>query len=151
MSTYKLLSIESDAKTTKGTALGYLTGILYLAPATEADGKHNLCPMASAECRAACLFSAGMASVFPTVKRARIAKTLLYLNDPAGFRAALIADIQKLVKEAKSRQLKPAVRINGTSDLPSLPAKSRRSSQWSSFTTTPKSPDHGSGPRPTIN
>ena len=70
MSTYKLLSIESDAKTTKGTALGYLTGILYLAPATEADGKHNLCPMASAECREACLYSAGMAAVFPTVKRA---------------------------------------------------------------------------------
>jgi hypothetical protein len=120
MSTYRLLSIESDAKTSKGTALGYLTGILYLAPAREADGKNNLCPMASEECRAACLYSAGMASVFPTIKRARIARTLLYLSDPAGFKATLIADIRKLVKEAAMRQLKPAVRINGTSDLPKL-------------------------------
>lgn len=29
---YRLLSVEADAKTIKGTAQGYLTGILYLAP-----------------------------------------------------------------------------------------------------------------------
>jgi hypothetical protein len=120
MSTYKLLSIESDAKTSKGTALGYLTGILYLAPATEADGVHNLCPMASEECRRACLYSAGMAGVFPSVKAARVAKTLWYLNDPKGFKAALVDDVRRLMSRAKLRGLKPAVRINGTSDIPKL-------------------------------
>jgi hypothetical protein len=116
----KLLSVESDAKTSKGTALGYLTGILYLAPATEADGIHNLCPMASEECRTACLYSAGMAAVFASIKRARVAKTLQFLNEPEAFKAALVADIQKLIRTAKKRGLKPAVRINGTSDLPKL-------------------------------
>jgi len=120
MSTFKLLSIEADAKTSKGTAFGYLTGILYLAPATEADGVHNLCPMASDECRQACLYGAGMAGAFAAIKRARVAKTLLYLNDPDGFKAALVADVERLVKRAASRGLKPAVRINGTSDMPKL-------------------------------
>jgi hypothetical protein len=120
MSTYKLLSIESDAKTSKGTALGYLTGILYLAPATEADGAHNLCSMASEECRKACLYSAGMAGVFPSVKAARVAKTLWYLSDPEGFKSALVDDVRRLISKAKLRGLKPAVRINGTSDVPKL-------------------------------
>jgi hypothetical protein len=117
---YALLSIESDAKTIKGTEYGYLTGILYLAPASEADPTRNLCPKASAECRQACLYGAGMAGVFPSIKRARIAKTLLFLNNQAAFVETLASDIGKLILEAKSRGLKPAVRINGTSDLPKL-------------------------------
>jgi hypothetical protein len=44
----ELLAVESDAKTIKGNKKGYLTGILYLAPSTEAGGR-DLCPMASAE------------------------------------------------------------------------------------------------------
>jgi hypothetical protein len=120
MAKYNLLSVESDTKTSKGTAFGYLTGILYLAPATEADGVHNLCPMASPECRKACLYGAGMAGVFPTIKEARIAKTLHYLTRPEEFKAVLVADIRKLVKFAKAGGLIPAVRINGTSDLPQL-------------------------------
>lgn len=118
--TYKLLSIESDAKTSQGTEHGYLTGILYMAPAQEADGVHNLCPMSTPECREACLYGAGMAGVFPSIKRARIAKTLQYIADPKAFEETLAIDIQKLIKEAKSRDLTPAVRINGTSDLPKL-------------------------------
>src|SRR5437899_7266020 len=39
----KLLSISNDAKTVKGERKGYLTGILYLAPADTA-GVGNLCP-----------------------------------------------------------------------------------------------------------
>ena len=81
--TYKLLSIEADAKTSKGTKYGYLTGILYLAPAKEADGVHDLCPMATAECREACLYGAGMAGVFPSVKAARVAKTRRFLASVA--------------------------------------------------------------------
>jgi hypothetical protein len=117
---YSLLSIEADAKTSKGTEFGYLTGILYLAPAKEADGVHDLCPMATDECRKACLYGAGMAGVFPSIKRARVAKTMSYLSDPAAFMVTLAADIRKLVKEATARGLKPAVRLNGTSDLPKL-------------------------------
>jgi hypothetical protein len=120
---YELLSIESDAKTTKGSKYGYLTGILYLAPAKEADGIHDLCPMATAECRQACLYGAGMAGVFPMIKQARMAKTLAYLEDQPAFIARLESDIRKLVAHAGARGLKPAVRLNGTSDLPKLARK----------------------------
>ena len=119
----QLLSVESDAKTTKGSAKGYLTGILYLAPSTEADGVHDLCPMATAECRLACLYGAGMAGVFPSIKRARIAKTLWFLNQPESFYAQLTADIYRLTVLAAERGLKPAVRLNGTSDVPKMAAK----------------------------
>lgn len=117
---YKLLSVESDAKTTKGSERGVLTGILYLAPANEASDTVNLCPMASEECKQACLYGAGMAGVFPAIKQARVPKTHEYLKDRAGFVEALHADIAKLVLAAGRRGMKPAVRINGTSDLPQL-------------------------------
>jgi len=120
MAKYKLLSVDSDAKTKKGRKYGYLTGILYLAPATEANGQDNLCPMATDECRRACLYGAGMAGVFPSIKRHRIGKTLEYLERPAAFKAKLIADIHDLIGEAKTIGLTPAVRLNGTSDQPKL-------------------------------
>jgi hypothetical protein len=116
----KLLSIESDAKTVKGTGYGYLTGILYLAPAKEADGIHDLCSFRTDECTYSCLYGSGMAGVFPSIKAARVAKTLLYLNDAESFKAQLKADIAELVRKASKRDLIPAVRINGTSDLPKL-------------------------------
>jgi len=117
-----LLSIESDAKTVKGSKYGWLTGIMYLAPANEA-GPINLCPMASAECRAACLYGAGMAGVFPSVKRARIEKTLWMLRDSASFLEQLREDIRELVRMAEKRNMVPAIRLNGTSDLPKLALK----------------------------
>lgn len=118
----ELLAVESDAKTIKGNKLGYLTGILYLAPSTEAGGR-DLCPMASPECRLACLYGAGMSAVFPSIKRARIAKTLWYLRDPKSFLATLRADIYRLTVLAAKRGLKPAIRLNGTSDVPKLAMK----------------------------
>lgn len=115
----KLLSIEADAKTRKGTSRGYLTGVLYLAPASEAGGR-NLCPRASAECMRACLYGAGHAAIFPNIKARRITKTKWYLSDPVGFKTQLTREIRSLVKQAEKRGLIPAVRINGTSDQPAL-------------------------------
>ena len=114
----KLLTV-ANAKTTKGEKLGYLTGILYLAPADE-SGVMNTCPMSTAGCRAACLYTAGRASMFPMINRARVRKTLRLHSNPAGFRAQLCKDIASLVKTAARLHLIPAVRVNGTSDLPNL-------------------------------
>lgn len=120
----KLLSISSDAKTVKGEKKGYLTGILYLAPAfeagiTDAAGhKVTLCPFASPGCTAACLYSAGRAAIFPAIKAARIEKTKALYSDPQGFKAQLAKDIAALIKKAKKEGMTPAVRLNGTSDLP---------------------------------
>ena len=112
-----LLSVEADAKTDKGTASGYLTGILYLAPGQIA-GVGNLCPHASAGCLAACLFTAGRAGIFEAVNAARVMRTRFLHDNRAGFIAALRGEIAALVRKAKRRGLKPVVRLNGTSDLP---------------------------------
>jgi hypothetical protein len=111
-----LLGVERDAKTIKGTAGGYLTGILYLAPGQLA-GVGNLCPHASAGCLAACLFTAGNAR-FENVNRGRVMRTRFLHSDRAGFIAMLKGEIAGLVRKAKERGLKPVVRLNGTSDLP---------------------------------
>src|ERR1039458_9141413 len=114
----QLLTVE-NAKTIKGEKLGYLTGILYLAPAWE-SGVMNVCPMSTPGCRAGCLYTAGRAQVFPSIVDARIRKTEWLARDRKGFMAQLRRDIASLVKQAKRARLIPAVRINGTSDLPWL-------------------------------
>lgn len=121
----EFLSVE-NAKTTKGEKLGYLTGIMYLAPANEAkaDGVPNACPFASSGCRSACLFTAGRGA-FSNVREARINKSRklfsgLKWNSKPHPEAleSLRNDIASLERKALRDGLKPAVRLNGTSDYP---------------------------------
>jgi hypothetical protein len=115
----KLLSVSSDAKTIKGEKKGYLTGILYLAPAST-SGIANVCAHATRGCMDSCLNTAGRASIFPMIIRARIRKTRELFEDRQAFCARLEKDISALVRRAKHKRMIPAVRINGTSDLPWL-------------------------------
>jgi len=111
-----ILSIDTNAKTVKGQKSGFLTGILYLAPADTIQGL-NLCPTASvAGCRSACLYSAGRGA-FSNVQKARIAKTLRFANDRAAFMSDMVRDIASLVRKASRMELVPLVRLNGTSDI----------------------------------
>jgi hypothetical protein len=114
----QLLSVENDAKTSKGTDSGYLTGILYLAPATE-SGKLNVCLSATLECIKSCLYKSGRGAM-PNVVAARIARTNWLADNRASFIDALRSDIRELCSKASKRGLIPAVRINGTSDLPGI-------------------------------
>lgn len=116
---FPLLSVRADAKTVKGEKKGYITGVLYLAPAHE-SGIINTCTSSSPGCRESCLFTAGRAAYFPAINRARIRRTHEYVNQPFEFRAQLIKDIESLERKAKREGFKPAVRLNGTSDLPKL-------------------------------
>jgi hypothetical protein len=110
-----LLNIDQNPKTIKGQKYGFMTGVLYLAPANLSG--RNVCSMAEkAACKNACLNSAGRGA-FSNVQRARIAKTNYYFDDRAGFMANLAADIKLLVKKAAARGLVPLVRLNGTSDI----------------------------------
>lgn len=120
MAKYKILNVEGDAKTSKGSAWGILTAIVYFAPAKQADGVHDMCPFRSKQCTKVCLNSSGRAGIFPSIQRARVNKTLWYLSDRAGFVEALRSDIRKLIKAAAAREMQPACRINGTSDQPQL-------------------------------
>lgn len=111
----QVLSIDSDAKTSKGVTLGYLTGILYLSP-SDLFTETSLCPYASAECRSVCLFGAGRGQFYSTT-RARVVRTLAYLNDPERFIFTIRDSIKKLQKKAKRLNLIPVIRLNGTSDI----------------------------------
>jgi hypothetical protein len=110
-----LLNIDQNPKTIKGQKYGFMTGVLYLAPANLSG--RNVCSMASmAACKNPCLNFAGRGA-FSNVQLARINKTNYYFDDRAGFMANLYADINLLIKKANKAGLIPLVRLNGTSDI----------------------------------
>ena len=114
-----LLSVSADSKTVKGEKMGYLTGILYLAPARISG--YEVCPQRSPDCTKACLYTAGMGK-FSNVQKSRINKTKFYFEDRPAFMEVLRKDIKKLVKKAEKLNLIPCVRLNGTSDLNWIPS-----------------------------
>jgi len=109
----KLLG-HSSAKTQKGEQVGYLTGILYLAPHT-LSGAGNVCPWA-ASCKKGCLNTSGR-GVFSSVQKARIAKTRFFFSDRDAFMETLFEDCKALIAKAKRAGMLPCIRLNGTSDL----------------------------------
>ena len=117
---FKLLS-TANPKIQKGTAKGYLSFILHLAPA-DLSGR-EVCPKRTAGCTAACLNTAGRGGMFKRgentnmIQKARIRKTEYFFADREAFMIDLISDIFKAIKFAKKQGLKPVFRLNGTSDL----------------------------------
>jgi hypothetical protein len=117
---FKLLS-TANPKIQKGTKLGYLSFILHLAPA-DLSGRET-CPKRTAGCTAACLNTAGRGGMFKrgentnVIQKARIRKTVQYFEQREQFLLDLEADIRKGIKMATKLGLKPAFRLNGTSDL----------------------------------
>lgn len=112
----KLLGF-ANAKTIKGEALGYRTAIQYFLSASLSG--RNVCPKASLGCMFACLVTAGR-GIFKAIREARLARTLFYFNEPEAYRVQLAREIQNLISYCKKKGLKPAVRLNGTSDIPKL-------------------------------
>jgi hypothetical protein len=113
----RLLTVQ-NAKTRKGEKLGILTGILYLAPANE-SGVMNTCTSSTPDCRRACLYTAGRGR-FDSVRYGRIRKTRRLARDREGFMEELKHNVTRLVARARKKELRPAIRVNGTSDLPWL-------------------------------
>lgn len=111
----KLLGIDTNAKTVKGQDKGYLTAILYLAPA-DISG-YEVCPKRTAGCSEACLYTAGRGA-FSNVQKSRIAKTKFYFEHREKFMAQLVLEIQNFIRKANKMNLTPVVRLNGTSDIP---------------------------------
>jgi hypothetical protein len=124
MSTYHYISVSADAKTIKGEKRGFLTGILYLAPANSSG--INTCANASPGCIGACLNTAGRAGIFPAIQKARLSKTKELFADREKFIQRLVKDIRALERQATRQGLTPCVRVNGTSDLPWLAQRMAR-------------------------
>lgn len=114
-SKYYLLGVGSDPKTSVDIKRGYMVGILYLAPA-RLSGR-EVCFGRSEGCTAACYNSAGRGAM-KAVQEARIRKTQMYFEARPEFFEQLTHDIELLSKKAAAAGLKPAVRLNGTSDIP---------------------------------
>jgi len=113
----KLLSIGTNAKTVKSDkASEYLTAILYMSPAKQNGKKVNLCPKASAGCEAACLYTAGRGA-FSSVQKARVAKADWFVEDRASFLEQLHKEILRHSFNSRLVGKKPAIRLNGTSDI----------------------------------
>lgn len=103
---------STNAKTAKSDKLGeYLTAILYLLPDLE------LCPMSErAGCAATCLNTAGRGA-FSNVQEARRRKSQAFKANPIAFVDQLKLDIYEHIRYCERRGKKPAVRLNGTSDI----------------------------------
>lgn len=112
--TYFLTPAKSNAKTAK-TSKEVESVILHLAP-SDLSGR-DVCPFASAGCRAACLNTSGRGTM-DSVQSARLRKTNLLFEDKTEFWRLLIDDLVKLEKRAEKKGLTAAARLNGTSDLP---------------------------------
>ena len=113
---YKLLSQpNSNPKVKKGNTKDsdYITTIMHLRPVST-----RICPYQDiAKCKTACLNTAGLGGVYPSIQKSRQAKTDLFLNDRETFMTMLYKDIEKFVRFCEKKNKKPAVRLNGTSDI----------------------------------
>lgn len=116
MSQFRLLTEpDHQPKAKKGSARGYLTFVLHLAPA-DISG-FEVCPGRSVACTDLCLNKAGH-GIFDNVQLARIRRTQWYFADRAGFMARLCKEIETALRYASKRGMKAAFRLNGTSDIP---------------------------------
>ncbi len=116
------LLTTGNPKVAKGEAHGVLTAIMHLAP--ERKSGRNVCPHATAGCAAACLNTAGRGGIgldadgLNTIQAARIRRTRWFHRDRVAFLAQLVREVESHVRTARRHGLTPAVRLNGTSDLP---------------------------------
>lgn len=115
MGRYKLFTRgESNPKTALSVGQGYATMILHLAPAKSSG--HEVCPFASAGCRKACLNRVGYGR-YLSVQQSRINRTKLWFEDRQEFKRLVVRDMQAHLRYCGRVGLKPAVRLNGTSDI----------------------------------
>lgn len=114
--TQLLSHFDSNPKVAKNTKLGWGTAVLHLAPANMSG--FQVCSKRSPGCEAACLHFAGGDHLMPLKNRSRIAKTRFFFARRAEFMAQLLKEIKAHVRKMERLGLKPAVRLNATSDIP---------------------------------
>lgn len=102
--------LSTSAKIDKCESVGVLARVLYFTPGA-------FCPSATEGCLETCLGHTSGRMSFPTHTAARDARTALYLERPIVFMKRLRAELTLLEAEALQHGLRPAMRLNGTSDL----------------------------------
>lgn len=112
---YKLLSVNSNPKIDKSNKVSnkYWSCIMHLRPIST-----KICPYQDiAKCKDACLNTAGLGGVYPSIQKTRQKKTDLFLNDRDEFMRVLVKDINTFIRACKRKDKRPAIRLNGTSDI----------------------------------
>src|SRR6516164_7859589 len=115
-------AVNSSPKAVKAQAFGYLNAIHYLAPAHTSG--INLCPKASAGCKALCLGwhsgQSGMVShdaQINSTRQSRLDKTRRFMRDRKAYLADIVRQIERQQRIAARRGMKLCVRLNGSSDI----------------------------------
>lgn len=109
------LLTKKNVKIEKSIEFGYYSAILHLAPADSSG--YEVCPGRSAGCTFACNNGSGRGR-FDSCQEARIKKTIRLFEDRPEFINQLHKSIKSHITSCKNKGLKPAIRLNGTSDLP---------------------------------
>ena len=118
--TYKLLT-TNNPKILKGKKVDdtYISCVMHLRPINT-----KICPYQDiASCKTACLNTAGRGGIIKKgettnrIQEARQRRTDLFLNDRDEFMSLLIKEITKFCNYCYKKDKKPAVRLNGTSDI----------------------------------
>ena len=123
----------SNASTNPKTAkllkqFGYEAVIHHMTPDKLANGKTTVCPWSTPGCRDSCLNTSGRSQItgglttnnlkMYMIHRARIGKTLSFLNDRKAYAYQLTHELNLLQERALAKYKRPVARLNGTSDVP---------------------------------
>src|SRR6516165_3894693 len=109
-------AVNSSPKAVKAQAYGYLNAIHYLAPADTSG--INLCPKASAGCKALCLGwhsgQSGMVShdaQINSTRQSRLDKTRRFMRDRKAYLADIVRQIERQQRLAAKRGFKLCVSL----------------------------------------
>jgi hypothetical protein len=103
--------LGSSLKTKKSLSVGVLAKVLFLTPGV-------FCSHATPGCLAACLGHSSGRMQMPTHANARDRRTALYIENRTLFLQMLTIELSLFEQEAQRLGLTPAVRLNGSSDIP---------------------------------
>ena len=119
-----LTSGSHNIKTNKSELHGvYSTMINHFAPSKMSG--FNVCAFSSKGCEKVCLTYSGQGQMYQqgkinesSVHVARVGRTTLFNKNPRVYFMKLKAEINKFLVICAIKETKPAIRMNGTSDLP---------------------------------
>jgi hypothetical protein len=111
-----LFSVDTNPKTLKGQQYGFMTAVLYMAPARMSG--INLCAMAEiAQCDIACLNTAGNPAFSDAKTKGRYNKARYFIEDQLGFMRHLAKEIFKTNAKVIAKGFNFLCRLNGTTDI----------------------------------
>jgi hypothetical protein len=132
MSSFRILSVDSNAKLVKSAEFGFLSVGLSLAQAKTSG--FEVCPWRSLGCTAVCVATSGLASVYRGISLARRKKTRRLFTHTDEFLSRMAVEVAKADSLAESLGLSLHLRLNVFSDLDwRTDARFRHSSGWSIF------------------